>query len=373
MKKQWIVMLAVAAATAAGAASLSTTSSAQYPVPAPPPAPAPGPVPGPAPLVPQKVTPTMLVTTQMNPDIANAWGLAFNGAAGPAWIADNLTGKSSVYDAANNLQLTVTVPPAAGAMQSRPTGVAFNPNPQAFRGDTFVFVSEDGLVSGWQIANAAAATVRIDNSPTQAVYKGATIATVNNASRLYAANFRAARIDAFDATYAPMVMPAGAFTDPNLPPGYAPFNVKAIGTQVLVAYALQDPTKSVDVPAQGNGFVDAYDLNGAFLARLDSAGLLNAPWGMAITPENFGHIPRRLLVGNFGDGFVQVYTLDPTGLVAKFEGQLGSANGAPLALPGLWALEFAPNIGGFNSQQLYFTEGPNATSGGAYGRFDLLP
>lgn len=367
MNKQWKAVLALAVATTAGAASLATTSSAQYG----PPPPAPAPTPPATPVV-QGLIPTVLVTSQTNPDINNAWGLAFNAAAGPAWLADNGTGKASVYDSTNQLLLTVTLPPAAGAPRSLPTGVVFNANPQAFLGDTFVFVSEDGAVLGWQQANGAAATLRVDNSPTQAVYKGATIATIGTTSRLYAANFRAGRIDAFDQAYQPVTLPPGAFTDPTIPPGYAPFNVKAIGAQVLVTYALQDPTKAFDVPGLGNGFVDVFDPNGVPLARLASGGTLNAPWGITITPDNFGRIPRRLLVGNFGDGFINVYTLDAAGLVATFEGQNADANNVPLAIPGLWALEIAPNIGGFTSQ-LFFTAGPNATVTGSYGRLDPRP
>lgn len=77
-----------------------------------------------------------LVTKPANPDVVNAWGLAFNGAR-PAWIADNGTGKSSVYDANNALLLTVTVPGAAGSPQSKPTGVVFDANPASVQRGCF--------------------------------------------------------------------------------------------------------------------------------------------------------------------------------------------------------------------------------------------
>lgn len=368
-----VLVLALGLGVGFGAWSCSSSgeSSQGYPTPAPAPTPAPTPAPGPVGVQGTAVVP--LVTNQANPDIVNAWGLAFNGAAGPAWIADNGTGKSSVYDVNSALLLTVTVPGAAGSPRSKPTGIVFNPNAALFKGDAFLFVSEDGSISGWQQASGQTGTLRVDNSGAGAVYKGGTVATVGGAGRLYAANFNAGTVEAYDQNYARVTLDPGAFTDTNLPAGYAPFNVKTIGNEVLVSYALQDPTKQVDVPGPGNGVLDAYDQTGKFVARLVSNGAqLNAPWGMTVTPAAFGQIPNRLLVGNFGDGTVNVYSLDPTGVTATYEGKLIDANQNPIVIDGLWSLEFPGNIGGFDPNQLYYTAGPVGETGGAYGRINRL-
>src|SRR4051794_9167405 len=54
--------------------------------------------------------------------LVNAWGIAFG--TGPVWIADNGTGKSTIYDGKGNIvPLVVTIP------QGAPTGIVFNGTP----------------------------------------------------------------------------------------------------------------------------------------------------------------------------------------------------------------------------------------------------
>jgi uncharacterized protein (TIGR03118 family) len=307
-----------------------------------------------------------------DPNLANAWGLAFN-PAGPAWVSDNHTGLTTVYDATGALKLTVTIPPPEGGTPpSAPTGQAFNGDASAFGGDRFIFVTEDGTISGWQPAFHQDAVRHVDRSAGGTIYKGMTLAQTNGQWRLFAADFHNGKVDVFDASYAPVAMP-GCFHDPFLPRGYAPFNVQVDGHLLIVTYAEQDADAHDDAKGPGHGFVDLYDTDGRFLQRLLSRGALNSPWGVAIAPPRYGHIGRRLLVGNFGDGRINVYELDTFGhhVRAEHEGVLGDMSGAPLVIEGLWAIGFAPDAGGFSSRQLYFTAGPNDEQDGVFGRLEL--
>jgi uncharacterized protein (TIGR03118 family) len=242
-------------------------------------------------------------------------------------------------------------------------------------GDHFIFVTEDGTINGWQGGPVAA--IRFDGSKNGAVYKGVTTATHDGQLRLYAANFFSGKVDVFDDTYAPIHESEEQFDDDDLPRGYAPFNVQADGDLVLVAYAKQDATKQNDAPGEGHGFLDAYDTAGRHRRRLVSREPLNSPWGMTITPSPFGNIGNHLLVGNFGDGHVNVFKIKGTDDAGTHEfhvehvGQLGVAGGEPLVIQGLWSLAFHAEGNGFHANQLLFTAGPgDQQQHGVFGRLD---
>ncbi len=312
--------------------------------------------------------------TTMDPMLINAWGLAFN-PAGPAWVSATESGTSAVYDASGNQLITpVTIPAAGDEEHGEPTGQVYNGSGSAFQGDLFIFVSEDGGISGWQPSNADLAVLRVNNSEAEANYKGVAIAQdgAGNA-RLYAADFHNGKVDVFDSTYAPLDT-SGGFQDADLPSGFAPFNIEPMGGALIVTYALQDEEAEDDVRGAGNGYVDLYDTNGMLLTRLISEGELNSPWAVTMTPSSFGAAPNRLLVGNFGDGLVNIYRFDmsnPGHATATLEGALREPGGGNLSIDGLWALEFAPgNAGGFTTDQLYFTAGPEDETHGVFGRLE---
>jgi uncharacterized protein (TIGR03118 family) len=267
----------------------------------------------------------------------------------------------------------VTIPPPQGGMPpSAPTGQVFNQfASNAFNGDLFIFGTEDGTIAGWQMSDGGTAVLRKDNSGSDAIYKGITIAqplTRGGPARLYAANFHAGTVDVFDDTYAPITT-SGAFHDPNLPAGFAPFNVLGVGPVVLVTYAKQDADAKDDVKAPGNGFVDVYSADGTFLQRLISGGQLNSPWGLVLAPDSTGQASVDLIVGNFGDGMINVYALSLQGsrVNAQFKGALADASGKPLVIDGLWALAFGTGAGGFETDAIYFTAGPNDEDNGLFG------
>jgi uncharacterized protein (TIGR03118 family) len=324
------------------------------------------------PTIAQELKESAIVTNAQDPNLINPWGLTFAG-SGLAWISDNKTGKSSVYTSRGApAQLTVTIPtPAGDANPASPTGNVSNAGAD-FMSDKFIFATEEGTLAGWQ--SGTSATIRVDNSGSGANYKGLALVQGNNAAtaRLYAANFHAGTVDVFDGNYAP-VRNGFAFVDSTLPAGFAPFNVVASPMGIIVTYALQDSQKQDDVPGVGNGFVNLFDDNGRLLSRLASGGTLNAPWGVAISPSGFGQISNRLLVGNFGDGHINVFVLDgqTPRLRADFIGMIGDTNGNPYAIDGLWALVFGNDQGGFSSHTLYFTAGPAQETRGLFSQLTL--
>src|SRR5260221_7737661 len=134
----------------------------------------------------------------------------------------------------------------------------------------------------------------------------------------------------FDGNYSAIAACDDGFVDKDLPANYAPFNIFAANDLLFVSYALQEiPDKEDDAKGVGHGFVDLYDTTGHLLERLASREHLNSPWGMAIAPSDFGQIPNRLLVGNFGDGLINVFRLSLGGLRlrADFEGFIGDDTG----------------------------------------------
>ena len=312
----------------------------------------------------------------VDPNLVNAWGIAFN-PTGFVWVADNGTSLSTLYDGNGVPQTLVVEIPPGSAGASNPTGIVFNSG-ATFQvtqngvsgSSAFIFASENGTLSGWSPAvNRTNAILAVDTGATGAVYKGLATATFSGASYLYAADFRNARVDVYDSTWNRVTLPGGAFSDPNLPAGYAPFGIQNIAGTLYVTYALQDADAEDDVAGPGHGYVDAYDTAGMLLRRVASAGPLDSPWGLALAPADFGAFGGMLLVGNFGDGRINAYDLGAmtsTG-EAVAVGPLHSAKGPPLQIDGLWALQFGNGAGAGSKNTLFFTSGPDDEAHGLFG------
>ena len=298
----------------------------------------------------------------IDPSLRNPWGISAS-ATSPMWVSDNGTGVTTLYRGdGSKVPLTVTIPPGAGSdpgSLGTPTGTVFNGNGAEFRGDRFLFATEDGTLAGWQPAFGGVARTEVDNSlpAPGAVYKGLALGSTTTGDRLYAANFRGGAIDVFDSSY----NPAGSFTDPKIPANYAPFNVQNLGGLLYVTFAMRDAAGHDDIAGQGHGFVDAFDTNGNLLRRLVSHGQLDSPWGLAIAPASFGDFAGDLLVGNFGNGRINAYTLDK----GNFRGELTRTNGAPISIDGLWALQVGNAAADTNA--VYFTAGINDEADGLFG------
>lgn len=301
-----------------------------------------------------------------DPNLVNPWGMA-SSATSPWWIADNGTGLSTLYNGNTGAKsaLTVTIPTEAGGTPpSAPTGLVFN-STTAFLLPTggkslFIFASENGTISAWNGAQGTTALRMADLSGSGALYKGLAIGSVGSASFLYATDFTNSKIQVFDSAFAPTTV-AGSFTDPNLPAGYSPFGIKNLGGKIYVTYALSGGDD--EIAGAGLGFVDVFDTNGNFLDRVASGGTLNAPWGLALAPSDFGDFSNDLLIGNFGDGTINAF--DPT--TFAFEGQLLDVNGNPIFIDGLWDLSFGNGANGGLKNSLYFTAGLNDEEDGLVG------
>ncbi|WP_240358392.1 TIGR03118 family protein [Myxococcus vastator] len=313
----------------------------------------------------------------VDPHLINPWGLAFN-PTGVSWVANNGTGTSSLYDG-NGVQqpFIVGIPAPPGLAElGTPTGVVFNGSEAFVVSGTgvsgparFIFATEQGLLAAWApMVDESWAMVVADSSTAGAVYKGLALAGSGADAMLYAADFRNGRIDVFNSRFTRMPMP-GAFEDPSLPAGYAPFNIQNVEGTLYVSYAQQDAGLTDDVPGVGAGYINAFDLNGQLLRRFASQGALNAPWGMALAPAGFGQFSNHLLVGNFGDGTIHAYDLAS----GAWAGALNRPDGQPVVVDGLWALTFGNGVQGQPAQALFFTAGPADETQGLYGRLDMMP
>jgi uncharacterized protein (TIGR03118 family) len=335
--------------------------------------------------------------------LQNAWGVTFSPAASPFWVSDNATGCSTLYDGQGTPQpqatpLLVKIPLPGGSVPgtackhvnpppasppnptpAAPTGMVWNPTtnpntaflvPGTKLPASFIWATEDGTISAWTggLTPPDAAVLAVDNSP-GAVYKGLVFGTNVNGVFLFATNFRAGTIDVFapnkDASGVGLnfksATTAGGFVDPKIPAGYAPFGIENIDGDLFVSYALQNMEKHDDVAGPGHGFIDVFDTDGHLLRRFASRGPLNSPWGMTRASHAFGPFSGLILVGNFGNGKINVFSSQ-----GHFIDELDLPNDKPLVIDGLWKL----TLGGgakSSSDTLYFTAGPNGETDGLFG------
>jgi uncharacterized protein (TIGR03118 family) len=301
----------------------------------------------------------------IDPNLVNGWGISFS-SGGTAWVSAEATGKSGVYNRDGVAQgiSPVSIPSPGAATGGHPSGQVFNSTASDFKllnGNkaSFIFAGLDGLISGWN--GGAAAVKMVDSSSKGAVYSGLALAADGGANFLYAANFSAGRIDVFDKDF--KSVKTKPFWDPNIPAGYAPFNIQNIGGQLYVMYAKVNPEEHEEEAGPGLGYVDIYNANGSLVKRFVSRGQLNAPWGVAKAPAGFfgDSGQESILVGNFGDGHINAYNMN-----GEFLGQL-RAHGNPIEIEGLWAITFPPTTSTIDPNRLYFAAGPDDEQEGLFG------
>jgi uncharacterized protein (TIGR03118 family) len=334
----------------------------------------------------------------LDPVLRNPWGLT-RSSTSPWWVSNNNSGTSSVYNGAGTpagffpdpagsvFDDFVFVPPpgfAPGSM-STPTGIVFNGSPTDFLLDKgkpagkpaiFIFVTEDGTISGWNaavnIAQGASppsiqAVLEVDNSDNGsakgAVYKGATSGEINGAKHLYVTNFRSARVEVYDTHFQRAYLGEDAFNDESIPQGFAPFNIQNIGGSLFVTYAKQDPQRHDDTPGDGLGFVDIYSTSGKLQGRLQHGPWMNAPWGVVWTPRDFGEFSNMILVGNFGSGWIAAFN----GFTRQFQGFMRNPDNSLVTFDGLWSLTFGNGAGAGPATTLYFSAGIHDENDGLFG------
>ena len=339
----------------------------------------------------------------LDPVLQNAWGVAFSPAGSPFWVNDNVTGCSTLYAGdGTTVPLQVAIPLPGNVVPTgtcrpvdpknppnptpaAPTGIVWNPSSRFLVPGTkspaaFIFATEDGTLSAWTggLTPPTNAVLAVDNSASPnaangAVYKGLVVGVNVKGVFLFATNFRAGTIDVFgpqptgsNGLFTPATTD-GKFTDPEIPAGYAPFGIENIDGDLFVTYAQQNAQKHDDVAGPGHGFVDVFDTDGHLLRRFASRGALNSPWGVARASYTFGRFSGDILVGNFGNGRINVFDKD-----GRFIDELDGADGNPLMIDGLWTL----TLGGgraSSSDTLYFTAGPSGETHGLFGTIMPVP
>lgn len=308
---------------------------------------------------------------QLDVNLVNPWGIAF-GDDTVFWIANQGSETATVCDAEGQPvnESTITVPDG-------PTGVVYNEDEESFTvsdgvvsaSSEFIFATVAGTIYGWNgDIDPLNAMLAVDSSAAEASYTGLAMADSDAGSLVYAADFHNARIDAFDGDFAPVDLGVDAFVDPDLPDGYAPFGIHNIDGMLYVTFAQQDEAAEEEVEGPGLGFVDVFAPDGTFDHRLASQGELNAPWGVALAPDEFGEFGGALLIGNLGDGHITAVDPDSYDVL----GQLQDADGAPIEVEGLWAIVFGNGLDAGDPNALYFTGGIEEETHGVFGRIDAV-
>jgi uncharacterized protein (TIGR03118 family) len=308
------------------------------------------------------------VALLQDPNLVNAWGIALNPTGGAFWVANNVTGTSTLYlgdvqgSPFTKASLVVTIP---GGM---PTGTVFNPTSDfvvhsgASSGQAiFLFASQAGIISGWNPGVPPSTQAHVGGS-SDAVYTGLAIGQVGTANYLYATDFEHAKIDVYDKDFH-IVHLSGSFHDATIPRSYSPFNIQNLGGLLYVTYAQQDHQDPDEETDHGSGFVDVFDTSGQLVRRVLRGNHLHAPWGLALAPSDFGPLSNALLVGNFGNGHIQAF--DPT--TDHFLGELQDENGRPIVIDGLWGMTFGNGVTAGDRNALYFAAGPDDETHGLFG------
>jgi uncharacterized protein (TIGR03118 family) len=344
-----------------------------------------------------------------DPHLVNPWGIS-RASGSPWWISDNGTGLSTLYNGPGAINpLVVTIPKADPNSKTfptgTPTGTIANSSPTDFllapnAPALFLFSTIDGTVSGWNptvgVANGAKPpstnAVVVVKTTDGSSYTGLTSATINGKLYLYAANFNKGTVDVFDNAFHQVTLGANQdgdrdqdtdkpFVDERLPRNFVPFNVQAIGNDIVVTFALHQEGNQLETDGPGLGYVDIFSSDGQLLRRLEHGDSLNAPWGVALAPLDFGTFSHDLLIGQWAGGG----TSEGSGTIAaydfatgKFIGLVQDATGKPLAINGLWAISPANSAStsaatssydpaGAPASELYFTAGTDRGTGGLFG------
>jgi uncharacterized protein (TIGR03118 family) len=304
-----------------------------------------------------------------DPLLVNPWGVS-HGPGFPFWVSNQLTNTTTFYIVTDTTKVskagTVKIPKTATPTQG-PTGQVFNGNPSSFPvkhgGDggpaLFIFADFNGTISAWD--PGAGSTAFIQVATRGAVYTGLAINAAQ--TRLYAADTMGGRVDVFDRDFRPLRLGIGAFVDPSLPKGLAPFNVQEIHGDIYVIYAPRGVLFQIRAPL-GAGAVAIFDQDGKFIKQLIAGSRLAAPWGIALAPASFGRFGTDLLVGNFSCLHSEINAFNPK--TGKLVGTLPVSAGG-MAAGGLWSIGFGTGGDNGSPDTLYFADGINCQTDGLFG------
>jgi uncharacterized protein (TIGR03118 family) len=330
-------------------------------------------------------TGVVATNTTLDANLSNPWGLVT--APGLAfWIADNNSNVASLYSGTGQIQTNavtgsnataIAIPASAAGEPANPTGQVYNGSGgflvatgKGQETALFIFGGEGGTIAAWAKDNGATAVTAYDdgtvNGTNHAVYKGLALGTVSGASYLYATDLHNNKVDVFDTNFAKPATMQGKFIDPAMPAGFVPFGIVTLNSQLYVTYAMRDTAMHDEVAGAGMGYVDIFDFSGNFISRFASAGALDAPWGIALAPAGFGSFEGDLLIGNFGDGTINIFAPNGNSLATTM-GPLTVNNGVILAVPGLWSLVFGDGDTDKPVTTLFYTAGLADQTDGVFG------
>jgi len=321
------------------------------------------------------------VAANTDPNLIGPVGLS-RGIIGKWWVPNSGSATATLYDGGGVASaLVVNLPPVpGGSTPTRATGTVFTGaagfNVTPGNPALFMFVTLDGTILGWSPNADLFNAVVLVNRNGKASYTAMTTAEIGASHYLYAVNALTARIEVFDTTLQSVVFKGDAFREPDLPDGLVPFNVQNIGRDIVVTYQRDGGERSNGPRGERSdgpqGWVAIFDASGHFLSRLNSNSL-NAPWGVALAPQDYGEFSHLLLVANHGSG--QIAAFDP--FTGEFVGFMLDSNGNVISIDGLWALgfadggiaDFATVMGPYNA--CYFTAGTQMGQHGLFG--SLVP
>ncbi|MEM9274933.1 MAG: TIGR03118 family protein [Cyanobacteria bacterium P01_F01_bin.143] len=319
----------------------------------------------------------------LDPYTGLGWGIAIRpaGFGGHFWVSNSATGISTEYVGdvggiplyQDDLKI-VEVTPAPGNPfgVSGPTGQVFNgsgdfvitqdhPNGEITAPSKFIFVATDGSISGWtERRNEDGSFDRplesevVVNKLFDSIYYGVAITNFETDNLLYAADFGfTPDIEVYDAEFNE-VTEQFEFLNPFAAEGYAEYNIQLIDNSLFVAYAQPNPEAPGDeVIEPGLGRIAEFDLDGNLIATWDDGGLLNAPWGFVLAPDDFGDFSNALLVSNFGDGTIVAFDRETREPIDYLRDDAGE----PVIIDGLWGLTFGNGASLGESNDLYFAAG----------------
>jgi len=313
----------------------------------------------------------------LDPDLVNPWGAAL-ASTSPLWVANQGTDSATVYSlaagsdtVAKSAAVRVTLPGSvlgpSGQVANTSAGFVLI-NGTVSAPAAFIFDTLDGHIEAWSPKvdplNGAADDVA---TVPGAAYTGLAIAATAHGEELFAADFGKGIVDVFNSAFQQVSLAPWQFTDHGLPEGYVPFNTQALDGRIFVTYDKIDPVTHREATGAGIGVVDEFSTSGRLIARIATGGALNAPWGLAIAPPAWRNVAGSLLIGNFGDGRINVFARQGFGFASQATGTtLLTSTGKPFAEPGLWALvPGTATTGGTNV--VWFTAGINGEQNGLLG------
>jgi uncharacterized protein (TIGR03118 family) len=318
-------------------------------------------------------------------NLQNPWGIAV-GPGLPFWIADNNSNLSTLYSGTGTIEtqsvtgsadVGIAIPASAAAVQANPTGQVYNgsggfliPTSKGQETALFIFDGEGGTIAAWATDSGATAVTAYDdgvaNGANHAVYKGLALGAVGGAWYLYATDLHNNKVDVFDTNFSKPAAMQGKFVDPSIPAGFVPFGITALDGNLYVTFAKQDSAMHDEITGAGLGYVDIFDLSGNLVSQFAATGVLNAPWGVAIAPAGFGNLEGDVLIGNFGDGTINIFAPNGTAL-ATSKGPLLDSSAKAFAFAGLWSLVFGNGDADKPLTTLFYTAGFADQTDGVFG------